>query len=51
MAVCLTIYLSGCGPRGTLALFPEDSFPTQEKTVQVATSRTPAPAPDSFDDG
>ncbi|MGA9410055.1 MAG: alpha/beta hydrolase [Roseobacter sp.] len=41
----------GCGPRGTLALLPEGSPPTQEKAVLVATSRASAPPPEFFGSG
>ncbi len=44
------LMLAACGVRGTLAVLPEDSPPTREKTVLVATSRTEAPAPDFFGD-
>ena len=44
----LIVAVSGCSPRGTLALMPEGSPPTQEKTVLVATSRAPAAPPNFF---
>lgn len=46
-----TLALSACGSRGNLAALPEESPATKRKTVLVATSRAPAPAPAYFGDG
>jgi esterase/lipase superfamily enzyme len=46
--VAAGVSLMGCSPRGTLAVQPETSVPTREKTVLVATSRTLAPPPAFF---
>lgn len=49
--MCLAILaLSACSQRGTLALLPADSIPTQKETVLVSTSRAISKPPEFFGD-
>ena len=48
LVVVAAAMISGCGERGTLALLPNAATPARERTILVAASRAPAPAPDFF---